>query len=208
MHLTDIRIDEIVEVKGLPSYARGRATFTNGRRYHFDANFAHGYARRPHLRLASHRRQGHGPHHAHRAGNPRPPRLHRNRAARARSHCRLRVRARHGLPGAHASRHILTFARGRSIRPCTESHRDHRHQRGVTPTSGRCRTATASTPAPAPTPTASHRSTARQISPHMKGDVTTRDRLQSRCSDRRTRLRRCGPCSYANGFAQIDSIGA
>ena len=43
MHLTDIRIDEIVEVKGLPSYARGWATFTNGRRYHFDANFAHGY---------------------------------------------------------------------------------------------------------------------------------------------------------------------
>ena len=44
MHLTDIRIDEIVKVKGLPSYARGRATFTNGRSYDFDANFAHGYA--------------------------------------------------------------------------------------------------------------------------------------------------------------------
>ena len=44
MHLTDIRIDEIVKVDGLPSYARGRATFTNGRSYHFDANFAHGYA--------------------------------------------------------------------------------------------------------------------------------------------------------------------
>ena len=44
MHLTDIRIDEIVNVNGLPCYARGWATFTNGRRYHFDANFAHGYA--------------------------------------------------------------------------------------------------------------------------------------------------------------------
>ena len=44
MHLTDIRIDEIVKVDGLPSYARGRATFTNGRTYAFDANFAHGYA--------------------------------------------------------------------------------------------------------------------------------------------------------------------
>ena len=43
MHLTDIRIDEIVKVDGLPSYARGRATFTNGRTYTFDANFAHGY---------------------------------------------------------------------------------------------------------------------------------------------------------------------
>ena len=48
MHLTDIRIDEIVKVNGLPSHARGRATFTNGRSYHFDANFVH----------------------AHRAGNP------------------------------------------------------------------------------------------------------------------------------------------
>ena len=44
MHLTDIRIDEIVKVDGLPSYARGRATFDNGRSYPFDANFAHGYA--------------------------------------------------------------------------------------------------------------------------------------------------------------------
>ena len=44
MHLTDIRIDQIVKVDGLPSYARGRATFTNGRSYAFDANFAHGYA--------------------------------------------------------------------------------------------------------------------------------------------------------------------
>ena len=43
MHLTDIRIDEIVKVDGLPSHARGRATFTNGRSYAFDANFAHGY---------------------------------------------------------------------------------------------------------------------------------------------------------------------
>ena len=44
MHLTDIRIDEIVQVEGLPCHARGRATFTNGRSYRFDANFAHGYA--------------------------------------------------------------------------------------------------------------------------------------------------------------------
>ena len=43
MHLTGIRIDEIVEINGLPSYARGRATFTNGRGYDFDAHFAHGH---------------------------------------------------------------------------------------------------------------------------------------------------------------------
>ena len=43
MHLTDIRIDEIVKVGGLSCYARGRATFSNGRSYSFDANFAHGY---------------------------------------------------------------------------------------------------------------------------------------------------------------------
>ena len=43
MHLTDIRIDEIVKVNDLPCYARGRATFSNGRSYQFDANFAHGY---------------------------------------------------------------------------------------------------------------------------------------------------------------------
>ena len=42
MHLSDLRIDEIVKVKGLPRYARGRATFSNGRSYDFDANFAHG----------------------------------------------------------------------------------------------------------------------------------------------------------------------
>ena len=44
MHLTDIRIDEIVKVNGLPCYARGWATFTNGRCYHFDANFGRAYA--------------------------------------------------------------------------------------------------------------------------------------------------------------------
>ena len=44
MHLTDIRIDEIVKVNGLPCYARGRATFTNGRSYQFHANFAQGYS--------------------------------------------------------------------------------------------------------------------------------------------------------------------
>ena len=43
MHLTDIRIDEIVKINERPCYARGRATFTNGRSYQFDANFAHGY---------------------------------------------------------------------------------------------------------------------------------------------------------------------
>ena len=43
MHLTDIRIDEIVNVTHLPCYARGRATFDNSRSYPFDANFAHGY---------------------------------------------------------------------------------------------------------------------------------------------------------------------
>ena len=44
MHLADIRIDEIVKVDGLPSHARGRATFTNGRTCAFDVNFAHGHA--------------------------------------------------------------------------------------------------------------------------------------------------------------------
>ena len=44
MHPVDIRIDEIVKVDGLPSHARGRATFTNGRSYAFDASFAHGHA--------------------------------------------------------------------------------------------------------------------------------------------------------------------
>ena len=43
MHPTDIRIDEFVKVHGLPRHARGRATFTNGRSYDFDANFAHRY---------------------------------------------------------------------------------------------------------------------------------------------------------------------
>ena len=42
MHLTDIRINEVVKVNGLPRYARGRAVFTNRRSYDFDANFAHG----------------------------------------------------------------------------------------------------------------------------------------------------------------------
>ena len=44
MHLAAIRIDEIVKVDGLPSHARGRATFTNGRTHAFDASFAHGHA--------------------------------------------------------------------------------------------------------------------------------------------------------------------
>ena len=43
MHLTDIRVDEIVKVTHLPCNARGKATFSNGRSYPFDANFAHGY---------------------------------------------------------------------------------------------------------------------------------------------------------------------
>ncbi|MCY4582439.1 MAG: hypothetical protein OXE50_06525 [Chloroflexi bacterium] len=43
MHLTDIRIHEIVDVAGLPGYARGTAIFSNGRGYEFHANFAHGY---------------------------------------------------------------------------------------------------------------------------------------------------------------------
>ena len=42
MHLTDIRIDEIVKVDGLPSCARGRATFTNGCSYAFVPSLAHG----------------------------------------------------------------------------------------------------------------------------------------------------------------------
>ena len=43
MHLTDIVIDEIVKVDDLPCHAIGRATFTNGRQYHFTAIFAHAY---------------------------------------------------------------------------------------------------------------------------------------------------------------------
>ena len=43
MHLTDIQIDEIVKVDGLPCHAIGRATFTNGRQYHFTAMFAQAY---------------------------------------------------------------------------------------------------------------------------------------------------------------------
>ena len=43
MQLTDIRIHKIVKVTHLPCYARGRATFDNGRSHPFDANFAHGY---------------------------------------------------------------------------------------------------------------------------------------------------------------------
>lgn len=43
MQLTDIRIHEIVNVDGLPAYARGTAYFSNARSYEFDANFAHGY---------------------------------------------------------------------------------------------------------------------------------------------------------------------
>ncbi len=44
MHLAVIRVDEIVQVDGLPSRARGRATSANGRTCAFDASFAHGCA--------------------------------------------------------------------------------------------------------------------------------------------------------------------
>lgn len=44
MPLADLRIDEIVTVEGLPSYTGGRATFTNGRTYDFDADFGRTYA--------------------------------------------------------------------------------------------------------------------------------------------------------------------
>ena len=43
MHPTDIVIDEIVKVDDLPCHAIGRATFTNGRQYHFTAMFAQAY---------------------------------------------------------------------------------------------------------------------------------------------------------------------
>ena len=43
MQLTDIRIHEIVDVDGLPAYARGTAWFSNRRACEFHANFAHGY---------------------------------------------------------------------------------------------------------------------------------------------------------------------
>ena len=112
MHLTDIGIDEIVKVNDLPCYARGWATFTQWPALPVRRQFRARLPRRPHLRLAPHRRQGHGPHHAYCAGNPRTPRLHRHRQARARRERGLRVRARDGLPGAHASRHVLTFTPG------------------------------------------------------------------------------------------------
>ena len=43
MRLTDIRIHEIVEVDGLPSHARGTATFDDGHTYEFVVLFAHSY---------------------------------------------------------------------------------------------------------------------------------------------------------------------
>ena len=43
MQLTDIRIHEIVDVDGLPAYARSTARFGNGPACEFHANFAHGY---------------------------------------------------------------------------------------------------------------------------------------------------------------------
>lgn len=43
MQLSHLRIHEIVNVDGLPAYARGTAYFSNGRAYEFHANFAHGY---------------------------------------------------------------------------------------------------------------------------------------------------------------------
>ena len=43
MHLSQLHIHAIHKVDGLPCYASGRATFTNGRSYEFHAHFAHGY---------------------------------------------------------------------------------------------------------------------------------------------------------------------
>ena len=39
MQIADIRIDEIVNVDGLPCHALGRAFFDNGRAYRFELNF-------------------------------------------------------------------------------------------------------------------------------------------------------------------------
>ena len=41
MHLTDIRIDEIVKVKGLRHYPRGLASFSNRRSY--DRHLCHSF---------------------------------------------------------------------------------------------------------------------------------------------------------------------
>ena len=57
MHLTDIVIDEIVKVEDLPCHAIGRATFTNGRQYHFTAMFSQGYG---HSRVFVRRHKGEG----------------------------------------------------------------------------------------------------------------------------------------------------
>ncbi len=43
MHLSRLHIHAINKVDGLPCYASGRATFSNGRSYEFHANFAHDY---------------------------------------------------------------------------------------------------------------------------------------------------------------------
>ena len=133
MHLTDLRIDEIVKVKGLPRYAGGRATFTNGRSYDSDANFAHGcedariFVWRP------------------TDGKARtPPRAPRGPSTNGSDSPRLRgasaTRARPSStsvsppgPRAHAPRRVLTFApRGPPVRPCIERNTPStlRHQRG------------------------------------------------------------------------------
>ena len=44
MHLTHIRIDEIVMARGLSCCARGQTVFGNGRRYDFDANCERAHA--------------------------------------------------------------------------------------------------------------------------------------------------------------------
>lgn len=43
MHLTDIRIDKIVDAGGLPNHARGTASFTDGKQYGFIVMFAQTY---------------------------------------------------------------------------------------------------------------------------------------------------------------------
>ena len=95
MHLSDLRIDEIVKVKGLPSYARSRATFTNGRTCDFDTHFTHGYEdARIFVRRSTDGRPM-DPTTRTALSHERPSRVHRNAQARALARRGLRVRARH-----------------------------------------------------------------------------------------------------------------
>ena len=138
MHLTDLRIDEIVKVQGLPLYARRRATFTNGRSYDSDANFAHGhedaciFVWRPTdgRAMDSTTRAPRGPF---ATGSASP----RSRGASATRSRPSSTSASPPGPRAHAPRRILTFALpgGGACAPASNAIPPYtlRHQRGRSP---------------------------------------------------------------------------